>query len=59
MLAVAVTTGVVCAILVILAVFVAPKLGVYLQPFDRIYNFEHYAQTGEAHMRTQTPLGIV
>ena len=55
----AVATVVVFAMLVVMAVYFVPKLVEYLQPLDRLYNFEHHANIGEPHLRTQTPLGII
>ena len=56
----AVVVVVVFALLVLLAIFLAPKLIPYtLQQMDRFYNFGHYAAAGLAHVRTQTPLGML
>lgn len=50
---------VVFAMLVVVAVYLAPILVVYLQHLDILYNFEHYASNGNARLRTQTALGIL
>ena len=58
-LEVAVIVVIVFSMIVLFAIFLAPKLITFtLQQMDRFYNFGHYAATGVAHVRTQTPLGI-
>ena len=47
------------SMMVILVVYFAPYFVVYLQHLDILYNFEHYASSGEGRIRSQTPFGIV